>query len=136
MIYRLSGRRIFSYPEERPGFELPEKYKQEKDKPSRFGREDAQEEGERRASDSAETVVGESQSRSDENDQDKNKNKTKKDGEKKDGDDKEGKDDTITVDWYSEDDPENPQNWYVSFDTSFLSFPTLSFPSTHSLDLA
>jgi len=108
LIYRLSGGRIFSYPEERDGFELPEKYKQEKDKPSRFGREEAQEEGngtgEGRASDSAETVVGDDQSRSGDNNNDNNNNGEKK-GEKK--------DDTIMVDWYSEDDPENPQNWYV-----------------------
>ena len=107
MIYRLSGGRVFSYPEERDGFELPEKYKQEKDKPSRFGREEAQEEGngneEGRASDSAETVVGDDQSRSGDNND--NNNNGEKKGEKK--------DDTIMVDWYSEDDPENPQNWYV-----------------------
>lgn len=112
VLYNASGRRIFTYPEEKDGFELPEKYKQQKDKPSRFGEEQEQQEGqgggrgERRESD--ETVVG-SRSRSNE-EQSKGKDGEKKDGEgKKDGE----KDDTIMVDWYSEDDPENPQNWYV-----------------------
>lgn len=104
IIYRLSGGKIFSYPEERDGFELPEKYRSEKDKPSRFGREERQDEGERRASDSAETVVA--QRSNDDNDNS---------GEGKKNEKKDGEDDHITVDWYSEDDPENPQNWYVSF---------------------
>ena len=103
IIYRLSGGKIFSYPEERDGFELPEKYRSEKDKPSRFGREERQDEGNRRASDSAETVVA--QRSNDDNDNS---------GEGKKNEKKDGEDDHITVDWYSEDDPENPQNWYVS----------------------
>ena len=124
VLYNASGRRIFTYPEEKDGFELPEKYKQQKDKPSRFGEEQEQQEGqgggrgERRESD--ETVVG-SRSRSNEE-----QNKEKKDGDKKDGEGKkEGeKDDTIMVEWYSEDDPENPQNWYVVYMSPF-SFPLL-----------
>jgi DHA1 family multidrug resistance protein-like MFS transporter len=111
IIYRLSGGKIFSYPEERDGFELPEKYRSEKDKPSRFGREERQDEGDRRASDSAETVVAQ---RSNSNSGEGKKNEKKN---------KDGEDEHIMVDWYSEDDPENPQNWYVP----------LFFPCSHSL---
>jgi DHA1 family multidrug resistance protein-like MFS transporter len=112
IIYRLSGGKIFSYPEERDGFDLPEKYRSEKDKPSRFGREERQDEGDRRASDSAETVVA--QRSNDQSGEGKKNEKKNKDGE----------DDHIMVDWYSEDDPENPQNWYVS--PSFLKLSSLA----------
>jgi DHA1 family multidrug resistance protein-like MFS transporter len=120
VLYNISGRRIFSYPEEKDGFDLPEKYKVQKDKPSRFGEEQEREEGggerERERRESDETAVG--QSRSNE-DQSKNAKAEEKDGKngkdgEKDGKDGDGKkDDTIMVDWYSDDDPENPQNWYV-----------------------
>jgi DHA1 family multidrug resistance protein-like MFS transporter len=125
VLYNISGRRIFSYPEEKDGFDLPEKYKVQKDKPSRFGEEQEREEGggERERRESDETAVGQSTSRSNE-DQDQSRNgkdQNQKDGKEKDGKEgkdgekegKDGKDDTIMVDWYSDDDPENPQNWYV-----------------------
>jgi DHA1 family multidrug resistance protein-like MFS transporter len=117
VLYNISGRRIFSYPEEKDGFDLPEKYRVQKDKPSRFGEEQEREEGgERERRESDETAVGQSTSRNE--DQSKNgkagekEGKDGKDGEK-DGKDGKEKDETIMVDWYSDDDPENPQNWYV-----------------------
>jgi DHA1 family multidrug resistance protein-like MFS transporter len=116
VLYNISGRRIFSYPEEKDGFDLPEKYRVQKDKPSRFGEEQAREEGggerERERRESDETAVG--QSRSNEDQSSNGKDIEGKDGKEKDGKDgegKDGKDDTIMVDWYSDDDPENPQNW-------------------------
>jgi hypothetical protein len=72
--------------------------------------EERQDEGDRRASDSAETVVAQRS-----NDQS---------GEGKKNEKKDGEDDHIMVDWYSEDDPENPQNWYVS--PSFLKLSSLA----------
>lgn len=59
---------------------------------------------------SSETVVGEGQERSRSNDGEKNK-KAKDEEKGKDGENKE--DDHISVEWYGDNDPENPQNWYV-----------------------
>jgi hypothetical protein len=107
-----SGRKIFTYPEEKSDFELPEKYKQsKKDKPSRFGVEQEREEGQRPEGtqrNSSETVVGEP-SRSRSNEGDKEKEKSEKDKENKDSDKEES--DHIMVEWYGDNDPENPQNW-------------------------
>jgi hypothetical protein len=104
LLYLASGRKIFTYPEERSDFELPEKYKEKKDKPSRFGEEQEREErpeGTQRHS--SETVVGEGEEALSRSNDGEKKNK---DGEKK-------EDDHISVEWYGENDPENPQNWYV-----------------------
>lgn len=113
-----SGRRVFSYPEERPGFELPEKYRQQsnKEKPSRFQNEQNEQNSSndiqmaqdidrprQPSRNSDETVVGR-QSESDGQGKEKEKGKDGKKG-----------DDTIVVDWYGDDDPENPQNWSASF---------------------
>lgn len=106
-----SGRRIFSYPEERPGFQVPEKYRQrpQKEKPSRFQDEirTAQDldrpQQDSRSSD--ETVVGDQEPEA------SGSGAASGEGQK-DAEGKEGKkDDTIVVGWYGEDDPENPQNW-------------------------
>jgi DHA1 family multidrug resistance protein-like MFS transporter len=101
IIHNLTGGKLLKYAEERPGFELPDKYKpgysEKKQKPTRSrsgGRPGAG--GERG---SEETVTG---SREDESEDQESEGQ----GEGKDSD-------SIIVGWYGDDDPENPQNWWV-----------------------
>lgn len=120
LIYLGSGRKYLQYPEEKPGFEIPDKFKPKEkggrrsnsvnnrapngEKPKRSAQQGARDasdsnearpsEGERRSSD--ETIVDREQGE-------------EAQGENQEGG--EGEDDAVIVDWYGPDDPENPQNW-------------------------
>ena len=141
VIYAASRHRIFSYPEERPGFEIPEKYRQKSnEKPSRFQSENANANAGTNANANANASTIDDSTRQREVDGRRSSEDIRMaqdygNGEEADrpapdsrnsdetivneGDNgqevgKEGKkDDTIVVDWYGPDDPENPQNWYV-----------------------
>jgi DHA1 family multidrug resistance protein-like MFS transporter len=92
IIHKLTGGKVLKYAEERPGFELPDKQKPTRSRSG--GRPGAG--GERG---SEETVTG---SREDESEDQESEGQ----GEGKDSD-------SIIVGWYGDDDPENPQNWWV-----------------------
>jgi DHA1 family multidrug resistance protein-like MFS transporter len=88
IVYHLSRRRIFQYPEEIEGFVVPEKYRlhtgTETDRPDREDGEGEESRVSSRTAISPDPNTG-----------------------------PEGGEKMIVVDWYGPDDPENPQNWYV-----------------------
>lgn len=152
LIYAASRHRIFSYPEEKSGFEIPEKYRQSKqEKPSRFQSENVSPadhasgsgngghsshagvqadettlERERAGRRDSQDIVmaqdfGDNQSQDQERSSAGSRNSDDtivNDGDNSQEGGKDGKtgqkDDTIVVDWYGPNDPENPQNWYVT----------------------
>lgn len=88
-MYTLSGRRLFKYPEEKAGFELPDKY-----------RSDGDPQADRRTSRTSQrTAVNEHPIHT---------NKKNGDSDKK---DESGGNGDIVVEWYGDDDQENPKNW-------------------------
>lgn len=100
LVYHLSGRKVLKYPEEKAGFVVPAKYLVDRHAPNRPSphpvpgdvtepREMAFQRPE--AGDGATATPASSSERVEE--------------------EEEGK--VIVVDWYGDDDPENPQNWYV-----------------------
>lgn len=100
IIYHLSKRKWFQYPEEIEGFEVPERYR-----PKSATTTNANGEGDRNGleasrSSTIDTAVDDL-GRNGDGDQ-------PGDGAQK------GKGEMIVVDWYGPDDPENPQNWYVT----------------------
>ncbi|KAK4686128.1 MFS transporter, DHA1 family, multidrug resistance protein, partial [Tremellales sp. Uapishka_1] len=113
LIYRASGGKYFSYPEERPGFEVPEKYRRsgekgekrasspkKKEQQSSHNNDGTSEdaapgrEGPRRSSSQATRVEGEDVERGDDEPEAEDE-----------------KEDPNMVTWYGPDDPENPLNW-------------------------
>ena len=97
---------MLQHAEEKEGFEVPQKYLDQGEnekKRRRFGTNDGEQGQERRDSGSggsARTAVeGGDDSES-----------LQQDGQ---GEEEGEKDDKIMADWYGDDDPENPQNWYV-----------------------
>jgi DHA1 family multidrug resistance protein-like MFS transporter len=85
LIYHVSGRRWFRYQEEIEGFIVPERYRLGAQVPHGNGLDT------RTSTNTNTTAVGQG------------------------GAGLEGKEEgeMVVVDWYGDDDPENPQNWYV-----------------------
>jgi len=126
ILHAASGGKILPYAEERPGFEVPEKYKKRdpnEKNPKRFPNEDPDEHGlseaarnvrrahlqERRSRGSEETVTGSGSGE----DRD-NSGQGEGGGEGEEDEVEKAKKDAIIVDWYGDDDPENPLNWKLS----------------------
>ena len=103
IIYHLSKRKWFRYPEEIEGFEVPVRYRPKSASTNRIGQGEG--EGDRNGletsrSSTIDTAV---------DDHDRNG-----DGDEPGDGAQKGKGEMIVVDWYGPDDPENPQNWYVT----------------------
>lgn len=112
LVYHLSGRKVLKYPEEKAGFIVPQRYRTDKTPesssastrgatsgvPSRPQRLEGQDGG-GGDDDRVDGVLAVASS-----------------GDPEElGDDKEK---VIVVGWYGDDDPENPQNWYVQLPAS------------------
>lgn len=99
VIHAVSGGKVLPYAEERPGFQIPDKYKPGYQSEKKQTRRPSP--GEERASE--ETVTGRSDDQEEQN----------QEGDEEGGKKGKGENGEIIVDWYGPEDPENPQNWYV-----------------------
>lgn len=120
IIYYASRRRLLQYPEERPDFELPDKYKtkEKKSRQSSVGGAKQKKQGEKGSRDASGGDVERGQpDRRTSDDTVVARNESREGGEEREGQEgQEGQgseDDAIIVDWYGPDDPENPKNWSI-----------------------
>lgn len=121
LVNYLSSGRLLQHPEQRPDFVIPERYLQSS---NAFGKPRAQSDG--GSTSDAPTRIPSSERVAGEKDADleahpEGLEKALETAENEIGD-------HILVDWYGEDDPENPQNWslgkraFVIFEICFLTY--------------
>ncbi|SDA02280.1 BZ3500_MvSof-1268-A1-R1_Chr7-3g09611 [Microbotryum saponariae] len=112
IMYYLSGHRFLRHPEDEPDFKVPEKFLQDKDqqrgsdkvKRDQRSTSNRSQHPSTAHSDSEETII-----------EDRGSSRNRVDGSEEEGEDRN------LVDWYSEDDAENPLNWSVPRKT-FVTF--------------
>jgi DHA1 family multidrug resistance protein-like MFS transporter len=108
----VSRNKLLQYAEEKPGFEVPEKYRPKSDEEKKQRRRsgvanDRQGQPPVRRSESGSTT-----NTAVEDEEGENREQGEGEGEGE-GDENDKNKDKILVEWYDENDQENPQNWYV-----------------------
>ncbi len=103
-IYLASGKRLLRYQEERPDYKLPERYQHDEKKEEQ---EQAQREERERLASIPNAPGYPHVDRRFWNDSDSERTRTVDNG----SDEETRKEDKNLVDWYGDDDPDNPVNW-------------------------
>jgi len=106
IVRRITKNRVLQYEEEKPGYEVPEKYRKDSEKP-KSRRRSGVANGERRVRRSESNESGRTAVDDEEGEQGEQNGQDGEDNEDQDDEEK----DKIIVDWYGDDDQENPQNW-------------------------